>query len=169
MQGTMNQKPRRVRRPAPVPSHHLPLVVHQHHVARLQQPKVPPQRVRPESMRILWIAHADVAGHALDVALAREDAERTGHVCENPCAMCGEGREVGDPRKTDTLGDGLEGGLWLGRVVFGLGDGLFGLWRGEDIGGDCGGCHCVGDVLCSVEQRSSMRAQGVVGSAGHYV
>lgn len=97
-------------------------------------------------MRELWVAHADVAGHAFGEVFAREHAEGAGHVGEEPGAVGGEGGEGGDGWEGRALGYGLEGGLGFGGIVFGFGYGLFGFYVWDDIVRDCGGCHCAEDL-----------------------
>ena len=78
----MNQIPRLVRGPAARPGiqHRARVHVQQDQVRRPHQPEVASQRVRPEGMRVLRVAHADVAGHALDEALAGPVPECGGQV-----------------------------------------------------------------------------------------
>ena len=107
----MNQKPRRVSRQAQIPPNRLAIVVHQDHIAGFQQAKVLRQRVRPEGVRVLWVADGDVAGHAFGVAFAGEDAEGEGHFGEHPLAVLGVGGEGWDAGERLALGDELEGGF----------------------------------------------------------
>lgn len=54
------------------------------------------QRVRPEAVRVLGIAHADVARETLGVVAPCPDAEGAGHVLELPVAFELVGCEAGD-------------------------------------------------------------------------
>jgi hypothetical protein len=84
MDRRMNDEPRRVRGPTAVPTHRTPGLVDEHHVAGAHQPEVPPQRVRPERLRVLRVAHRNVARHAFREAFAREHPERERHVFQHP-------------------------------------------------------------------------------------
>jgi len=102
---TMNQETRRISRQTPISPDRIPIVIHQDHIAGFQQAEMFAQRVRPEGVRVLRVAHGDVARHAFGVALAGEDAEGKGHFGEHPLPVGGVGGEGGDAG---------EGGVALG-------------------------------------------------------
>ena len=133
----MNQEPRRVRRQAHVAPDRLAVIVDEDHVARFQQPEVLRQRVRPESVRVLRVAHGDVARHAFRVALAGEDAEGEGHFGQHPLPVRGVGGVRGDAGEGLALGDELEGGFGGVGFLVGGGVGVF-LVLGLGFGGDGG-------------------------------
>lgn len=70
-----------------VASDHFTVEVDGDHVAGLQQPEMPAERIRPEHVLCLGIAHTDVSGNALDVPLARPVSECRGHMLELPLAF----------------------------------------------------------------------------------
>ena len=101
----MNQEPRRISRQAQIAPNRFTVIIHQDHIAGFQQAKVLAQRVRPEGVRVLWVADGDVAGHAFGVAFAGEDAEGEGHFGEHPGAAGGVGGVGGDAGEGGALGD----------------------------------------------------------------
>jgi hypothetical protein len=86
-------------------------------------------------VRVLGVAHGDVAGHAFGVAFAGEDAEGEGHFGEHPLAVLGVGGEGWDAGEGLALGYELEGGFLF--ACFGVFDLLFG-----------DGCWWLGGGLC---------------------
>lgn len=143
MHRTMNQKPSGIRRPRRIAPDNPPLVIHKHHVARLQRREMLPQRIRPEVVRVFGIPHADVAAHAFGEAFARDGAEGAGHVCEEPGAVFGVGGEGGDAGEAGSLRDCLEGGeLFCAFFLRFLDVGFGGDW-GCGLNGDGGGGHGV--------------------------
>lgn len=131
MHRTMYQEARRIGRPRHIAANDFARIVDEHHVRRVEKPKVPPQRIRPEGVRVLRVAHADVPAHAFGEVVPREDAEGACHVREEPCAVLVVGGEEWDAGEADALGDGLEGHFFFGFVGGGMGDWLFGGWCDE--------------------------------------
>jgi hypothetical protein len=134
----MDQKTRSVRRPAHIPTDRFAIIIHENHITRLEKSKMSSERIRPESVWIFGIADGDVARHAFCVSFAGENAEGDGHVFERPFSVRVERDEGGDSGEAGSLGDHLEGSLFLfdGRCL-GLG-GFGGDGHGGDVqGGDC--------------------------------
>lgn len=101
---------------------------------------MPAQWVRPEHVRVLWIAYTDVTRHTLCEAFPGKDTKGTGHVRQDPRAMLVKGREKGYSRKTYTLRNGLKGRLFFRRVLLRFRNRLFGE-RDRIYRDDSGGCH----------------------------
>jgi hypothetical protein len=81
------EEARRVGRSALIPSHHLAVVVDEHHVRGLEEPEVFTQWVGPKRVRVFWVAHGDVAAHAFCQAIAREYTEGPYQLLDLSCAM----------------------------------------------------------------------------------
>lgn len=88
----------------------LAVKVDEYHVADFQKAKVSSEGVRPESIWVFWVAHRDVAAHALDVALAVPVAKGSSHMFELPLALRGKVWMLWDACEDDfAVGHCLEG------------------------------------------------------------
>jgi hypothetical protein len=141
----VDQESRRVSWQAHVASDRFAVVVNKNHITRFQQSEVLGQRIGPECVRVFWITHRDVAGHAFGVAFACEDTEGESHLGKHPLAVFGVRRECWDSWETLALGDEFQStlGLFMKFTSFGV---LYHLFWGNDGCmrirlGDCGGCH----------------------------
>jgi hypothetical protein len=74
----VDDEPGPVHRPVPVP--HGALVVDQDQVGHPQVPERRAERVHPEHVRVLRVAHGDVPGHSLAEAEPAEHPQRSGQL-----------------------------------------------------------------------------------------
>ena len=98
----------------------LPVVVDEDEVADLHVAEALDERVDPEVVRELGVAHGDVSGDALAEAAAAEDAQRTGELLLAVEALLLDGGERRRPGEADLPGRQLHA---VDRSGAGLGDG----------------------------------------------
>lgn len=93
------------------------------------------ERVHPDVVRVLWVAHRDVTGHALGEAAAREVAEDSSSMHEDvPAVLSVRGERRYAAHHDWAMTDGFQGSLF--RYGFGWREWLFrlALERAEGLG-----------------------------------
>ena len=74
----VNQEAGGIGWPGCVAAHYVAIVVYQHHIRCRHGREMLAERIRPKSMRKLYIAHTDVSRHSLSEAFARENSKSPG-------------------------------------------------------------------------------------------